>query len=102
MEIRKIVYCPHIQNPFNMNEFDDYQSDRPFQAVAVGDVLAEQTFYWGAGGAEKVPHGDRTVRVVGLRHAFAAVLDQQNEPTGTFFDEIWVGTDEEWWQERYG
>lgn len=47
-EIREIKYVLHIQNPFNMNAFDDYESDRPFAPFAVGDEIAPQTFTWGA------------------------------------------------------
>jgi hypothetical protein len=102
LSISEIEYGLYIQNPFNMGEFDHYQSDRPFQPFAVGDVITSQTFRWGAGGDEKMPKEQPIVKVVGIKRSFAAMLDQNAESTGKFYDETWVMTDEEWWQERYG
>ena len=40
------------------------------------------------------------VKVVSVRRAFAAVLDEHNNATGNYFDETWVVTDEEWLRAR--
>jgi hypothetical protein len=83
--IKDIKYALHVQNPYNLNEFDDYDSDQPFQPFAVGQSLRSSTFESGSGKSLTEP----PTPVVGVWRSISSVGD-------TTFDETWVITDVEW------
>jgi hypothetical protein len=80
-----IKYALHILNPFNMNEFDDYEAEQPFQSFSVGDGIRRNGFMQGN---PKTPPGN-DVRVVSVRRSVGKVGD-------TIWDETWVITDKDW------
>jgi hypothetical protein len=80
-----IKYALHIQNPFNGNEFDDYDADQPFQAFAIGDGLRRDSFRQGNPKTE----AGNDVRVVSVRRSVGKVGD-------TVWDETWLITDKDW------
>lgn len=80
-------YILHIQNPFNMGEFDLVESNEPWGAFSVGDVLQPMTFRLGVDDG-KIDQS-QLVKIVQVRHLIGKVGD-------SLYHETWLVTDSEW------